>query len=235
MKPLIGVTGNLLREQPNRDWSYISNDYFEAVQHAGGIPVLLPWVDSEEEAAAVLAKLGGLLLSGGNDIDPQVYGEHPHPKNGGVSPERDLAELAYAKVALSQNLPTLGICRGHQLLAVACGGTLWQDIPAQVPGAIKHSQEGPRWFASHSVKALAGTRIADLLGTEFKVNTYHHQAVKDLPAGFVASATAPDGINEAMENPTYKFCLSVQWHPENFTARAYHFGTLFQAFISACK
>jgi len=235
MKPLIGVSGNIHREPPNRDWTFIGNDYLRAVQNAGGIPVMLPWVETEEEAAAVLDRLDGVLISGGVDVDPQLYGEHPHPNNGSVSPERDLAELSYIKVALAKNMPLLGICRGHQMLAVACGGTLWQDIPAQVPGSIKHSQEGPRWFASHSVTAVPGSRIAELFGGEFKVNSYHHQAVKDLPAGFVATATAPDGINEAMEHPGYKFCVSVQWHPENFTGRSYSFDKLFQAFIAACK
>lgn len=235
MKPLIGITGNIHREPPKRDWTFIGNDYLKAVQNAGGIPVMLPWIETAQEAEAVLSRLDGVLMSGGDDVDPQLYGELPHPGNGEVSPERDLAELAYITVALAKNMPLLGICRGHQMLAVAAGGTLWQDIPAQVPGAIKHGQLGPRWFASHSVQAVPGTRVADLFGTEFKVNTYHHQAVKTLPVGFIPSATAPDGINEAMENPNLKFCVSVQWHPENFTGRAYSFDKLFQAFIAACK
>lgn len=235
MKPLIGITACYLRELPNRDWIWNTNDYFRAVQNAGGIPVLLPFCETEAEAAEILERVDGILFSGGADVDPQVYGEQPHPKNGSISPERDVTELAMAKVALERNMPILGICRGHQLLAVAAGGTLWQDIPAQVPATIKHAQEAPRWYPSHTVTAKPGTKLAELLGAEFKVNTFHHQAIKDLPPGWVSSAEAADGINEAMELPGAKFALSVQWHPENFTARAYNFDCIFQAFVNACR
>lgn len=235
MKPLIGITACLLRELPNRDWIWNTNDYFRAVENAGGIPVLLPFLKTESDALAVLERIDGLLLSGGSDVDPQLYGEQPHPKNGAVTPERDETEILLTRAALGRDLPVFGICRGHQVLAVAAGGTLYQDIPAQVPTAFKHAQEGPRWFASHKVTARPGTRLAALLGTEFPVNSYHHQAVKYVPAGWTASAVAADGINEALEHPGYKFALSVQWHPENFTARDYNFDALFRAFVDASR
>lgn len=234
-KPLIGITADLVRELPNRDWLYNSHDYFRAVRNAGGIPVLLPFITSKEEAAEVLDRLDGLLLSGGNDVDPQLYGEMPHPQMGAICPERDIAEPFYAQVALERNLPLLGICRGHQVLAVAFGGTLWQDIPAQVPAAMKHAQQAPRWYPSHPVTIRSESHLARLLGTEVRVNTYHHQAVKEAPADWVVSATAPDGIIEAMEHPGSRFAISVQWHPESFTARDYNFDRLFQAFIEASQ
>lgn len=233
-KPLIGITACTLVEA-NRDWIWNPHDYSRAVQRAGGIPVLLPFVETEEEAAEVLDKLDGLLLSGGDDIDPLLYGELPHPQTGNICPERDLSELHYARVAFARNLPTLGICRGHQVLAVAFGGTLYQDIPAQVPGAIKHRQEGPKWYPTHPVAIAEGTRLAALLGTERLVNSRHHQSVKKAPEGWVVSAVAPDGIIEAMEHPGYRFALSVQWHPENLQGRPYNFDALFRAFVEAAQ
>lgn len=234
MKPLIGITASTHREPPS-DWVVNSHDYFRAVHLAGGIPVLLPFIATEAEANEVLDRIDGLLLSGGCDVDPQLYGEDAHPRLGTVSPERDATELALARAALKRDLPILGICRGHQVLAVAVGGTLWQDIPAQVAKSIKHAQEAPRWFTGHRVTVKDGTRLQQILGSEFLVNTYHHQAVKAVPAGWVESATAPDGINEALEHPGYRFVLSVQWHPENFAGRPYSFAPLFEAFIGASR
>lgn len=235
MKPLIGLTAYMLREPGKSEYVAVPADYMRAVQRAGGIPVILPFCENEAEAAELIDRLDGLLLAGGSDVDPNLYGEEPHPKLGAVSPERDLAELSLARVALGRNMPVLGICRGHQVLAVAAGGTLYQDIPAQVAAPIKHSQEAPRWFASHTVTVQPGTRLAALLGTELKVNSFHHQAVKGLPEGWVASAEAADGVNEAMEHPGLQFALGVQWHPENFTGRPYSFDRLFEAFVAACK
>jgi len=234
MRPLIGITAGLLREPPSRDIMYNTSDYFRAVQNNGGIPVLLPFCQTEAEAGEILSRLDGLLLSGGADIAPQLYGEQPHQRTGAVSPERDATEMALTTVALSRNLPVFGICRGHQVLAVATGGTLYQDIPAQVPGALKHAQEGPRWFQSHGVTIEPQTRLHGLLGDFVRVNSFHHQSVKAVPPGWVASAAASDGINEALEHKGYRFALTVQWHPENFSGRATNFDTLFQAFIEAC-
>lgn len=235
MKPLIGITASALIERPDRDLIYNTNDYFRAVQRAGGIPVLLPFVESEAEAAEVLDRVDALLLSGGDDIDPLLYGEMPHPKTGNISPERDTAELAYARVALARDMVTLGICRGVQVMAVAFGGTLWQDIPAQVPEAMKHRQQGPKWYPTHPVTMAEGSRLQAILGPERLVNTRHHQAIKRAPEGWVVSAVAPDGIIEAIEHPGHRFVLGVQWHPENFQGRPYSFDALFMAFVDAAK
>jgi len=234
MQPLIGITASSLgHEEPGRDWLYAPHDYFRAVRRAGGIPVLLPLVESDEEAARVLDRLDGLLLSGGCDPDPLLYGELPHPALGAVDPARDTAELAYARVALARDMATLGICRGLQVLAVAFGGALWQDVPSQVPGALKHRQDAPKDHPSHPVTIHPGTRLHALLGPERRVNSRHHQAVKRVPDGWVASATAPDSVIEAMEHPERHFALGVQWHPENFQGQPYNFDGLFEAFVAA--
>lgn len=234
MKPLIGITADTLADL-NRDGLWNTGDYFRAVQAAGGMPVLLPYLATEADAAELLNRLDGILFSGGPDVDPLIYGEQPHERNGAIAPERDTTELLLAKLALERDMPILGICRGHQLLAVAEGGTLWQDIPAQRPGSIKHSNQGstPKWYPTHTVATTAGTKLAELFGAEVRVNSRHHQAVKDVPQGWVSSAVAADGINEAMEKPGARFCLSVQWHPENFTGKDYNFGKLFAAFVAA--
>lgn len=234
MKPLIGITADTMQDL-NRDGLWNTADYFRAVQAAGGIPVLLPFVNTEADAAAILDRIDGILFSGGPDVDPLIYGEEPHRFMKAIAPERDTTELLLAKLAMQRDMPILGICRGHQLLAVAGSGTLWQDIPGQCPGAIKHGDQGstPKWYPTHTVKVTAGTKLAELFGAEVRVNSRHHQAVKDVPQGWVESGVAPDGINEAMEKQGARFCLSVQWHPENFTGKDYNFGKLFAAFVTA--
>lgn len=234
MKPLIGITADKHRVD-GRDWNYQTNDYFRAVQLAGGIPVLLPYVETAEAAGEVLDRIDGLLLSGGVDVDPLTFGELPHPKQGSIAPERDITELLIIKLALARDMAILGICRGHQMLAVAAGGTLWQDLPEQVPSALKHAQQAPRWYPSHPVRVMPGTKLAELVGAgDIRVNSFHHQAVKHVPHGWISSGVSPDGINEALEHSGYKFVLSVQWHPENFAGRAgYNFDKLFQAFVAA--
>lgn len=233
-KPLIGITAcSSVDELPGRDWLYNPHDYFRAVQRAGGIPVLLPFVADEAGAAEVLARLDGLLLAGGEDLDPLLFGELPHPRTGRISPERDAAELAYARVALRRDMATLGICRGVQVLAVAFGGTLWQDLASQVQGVMKHRQEGPNYHPTHPVQIVEGSRLAALLGSERLVNSRHHQAVKQAPPDWKVTALAPDGVIEAMEQPAHRFAIGVQWHPENFQGRPYNFDGLFRAFVEA--
>lgn len=234
MKPLIGIAPAHLLEG-ERDWVYNTMDYNRAIEQAGGIPVLLPFVTSEAEAAEVLDRVDGLLISGGDDIDPLIYGELPIPQTGYINPMRDISELAYARVAMERDMALLGICRGHQVIAVAFGGTLYQDIPTQVEGAIKHRQEGPKWYPTHPVTIPEGTRLNALLGPQRMVNSRHHQAVKRAPEGWTVSATAPDGVIEALEHPGSRFAMAFQWHPENFQGRPDGFHAIFRAFVQASQ
>jgi putative glutamine amidotransferase len=238
VKPVIGITCDVHQPAPGRsDWWYQVNAYFRAVRKAGGLPLMLPLLESEEEAAAVIARLDGLLLSGGGDPDPALFGEDPIRQLGTIQPERDTAELSLARAALTADLPLLGICRGSQVLAVAGGGTMIQDIPAQVPGAIKHRQDAPRWYPTHRVEVVEGSLLSRLLGgPELRVNSSHHQAVRDVPAGWVVSARAPDGVVEAIEIPQRRFALAVQWHPEAMydSERPAH-GELFRALVEAAS
>lgn len=236
MRPLIGITCWLETATTGQERLFVPRNYFRAVEKAGGTPVMLPFVASEEAAGAVLARLDGLLLSGGVDVDPRLYGELPLPQLGRIDPERDAAELAFIRVAMEQQLPLLAICRGIQSLAVAMGGSLYQDIPRQLPGAMKHSQEAPRWADTHGVRLVPGSHLEQLLGAgEVAVNSFHHQAVKGVPAGFVVSATADDGVIEGIECPRHPFAVGVQWHPEEFTQHSSVFDGLFRGLVDAAR
>jgi len=193
--------------------------YAAAVEAAGGIPVILP-VLAPEKAPEVLEHLQGLLLSGGVDLDPSHYGEDPLPGLGKVTPERDAFELALARRALAAGVPVLGICRGVQVLNVAAGGTLFQDLGSQLEKVLKHRQEAPRWHESHAVRLDPSSRMAAILGvTEARVNSFHHQAVRVVAPGLRAVAWAPDGVIEAVESVDGGFALGVQWHPEEMWDR----------------
>lgn len=208
--------------------------YAAVVAQAGGVPLLIPALAEPELTAHWLELVDGLLLAGGADVDPNHYGEDPLPRLGRITPERDLAELALARGALAAGLPILGICRGLQVLCVAAGGTLLQDIPSQVPGALKHRQQAPLWYGTHDVIIEAGTRLARFLGDgPLRVNSFHHQAVDLLPPGFRAVATAPDGIIEGMEKGDGPFALGVQWHPEAMIEGQPRFMALFSGFVDA--
>ena len=214
-------------------------DYRQAVLHVGGEVRILEQSPNIEEA---LAGIDGLLLTGGEDVDPGLYGEAVHPAVVDLEPARDGFEIALVQAARMRQLPVLAICRGIQVLNVAYGGTLVQDIPSQIAGALAHSLTVPQhepYALAHEVwvdkdSLLARLMRERLVDEALEVNSRHHQAVKSVAAGFVATATAPDGVIEAIEDPTARFCLGVQWHPENFY-RTGEFRALFEAFIAAAQ
>lgn len=210
------------------------DDYSRAVADAGGTPRL---VDASMDPSTALAGAAGVLLTGGDDIAPARYGEPRHASVIEVEAGRDAFEIAVALEARRCGLPLLGVCRGIQVLNVACGGSLVQDIPSQRPGALEHSLDVPPhlpWSLAHQVRIEPRTRLARLLGGAAvrDVNSRHHQAVKQVAPSFVVSAAAPDGVVEAIEDPAAAFCLGVQWHPESFW-RTGEFRPLFLALVEA--
>src|SRR5688500_13373883 len=211
-------------------------DYLESVRRAGGEPIEV--VVGSEIPEHLLSRVDGLMLTGGGDVDPALYGEIPHGTFEAAEDGRDGFEIALARAAVKSGIPFLAICRGMQVLHVAIGGTLVQDIPSQVTGALEPSVPQPRFHIAHEVWVSKGSRHATLLadhmedGETCHVNSRHHQSVKDVAAGFEVTATSPDGVVEAMEKPDAPFCLAVQWHPENFW-RTGEFRELFQGLVQA--
>lgn len=215
--PLIGLT--VYREEAawgvwQQRADLLPAQYAEAVTSVGGVPVLLPPTDLLGAATAVVARLDGLVISGGADVDPGRYGADPHPRTASWRPDRDAWESALLDAAAAVDLPVLGVCRGMQLMAVHAGGTLDQHTPDLV-GHEEHSPGGDV-FGRVAVTTASGSRVAALVGDALSVSCHHHQSVADHP-GFEASAFAADGTLEAMEAPGERFCVAVQWHPETAT------------------
>ncbi|MCL2547776.1 MAG: gamma-glutamyl-gamma-aminobutyrate hydrolase family protein [Symbiobacteriaceae bacterium] len=232
-KPIIGVSVNFSFNE--RIYS-VAETYVESLKKAGGIPVLLPHIPDDAETLA--EKMDGLLISGGPDLDPAYYGENPWPKLGSICPERDESEIALLKAFLKTGKPILGICRGEQALNVVLGGTIYQDLATQYPdaGLIKHAQEGPRWYTSHQASIVPGSRLHSIFSElDIRVNSFHHQGVKDLGKGLVVAARAADGVIEAYEMPDHRFCVGVQWHPECMFELASRSDKLFSALVEACR
>ena len=212
-------------------------DYLESVKRAGAEVVELALTDDPQ---AAVERLGGLLLAGGGDIDPGYFGQTPHASFEAAEPGRDRFEIELVKAAIARDLPIFAICRGVQVLNVALGGDLVQDIPTEVNGAVHHDVREPRYALAHEVWATKGSRFAQLMGDKLTdgescdVNSRHHQAIRHVAEGLEVVATAPDGVIEAVERPASAFCLGVQWHPENFW-RTGEFRPLFEGFVEATR
>lgn len=240
--PLIGITAfsNSVQGSPTTPWtttrSAVNQQYVTAVAAAGGAPIVVPIGLDEEALRRIYAELDGLLLPGGDDVAPGRYGQEPHPNLGLVDDARDELELTLATWALRDRLPTLGICRGIQVLAVAAGGTLYQDLPSQLENAHLHDvREHGRDHLAHDLIVERGSRLHTILGPGAAlVNTFHHQAVLDVPQGFVVTARAPDGVVEAIEAEGPDFLVGIQCHPEGiWQTTAPQFARLFSAFVEA--
>ncbi|MDR1602225.1 MAG: gamma-glutamyl-gamma-aminobutyrate hydrolase family protein [Tannerella sp.] len=215
--PVTGISANW-----KEGLSCIADPYCRSVTLAGGVPVLIPVTTDIKALDAAVRLLDGLIFSGGGDIDPAFLAEEPIPGLDGVDACRDTYDFMLLRLAFLYQLPVMGICRGHQALNVAFGGTLYQDIHSQFsPEALKHSQDEPRDCASHTVTLTnRPSKLSRIMNDTdvLHVNSLHHQAVKDVAPGFVETAVAPDGVNEAMEHPEYRI-FSVQWHPEQMAAK----------------
>ena len=231
-RPLIGLT---LDAEPAGGWSKypwyaLRQNYSEAVNAQGGLAVALP--HEAGLAQAYLDRLDGLIVTGGAfDVDPGLYGEAGRHETVALKEGRTQAELALLRGALARGVPVLGICGGQQLLAVALGGSLHQHIPDAVPGALEHEQKTSHYEPAHEARILPGTKLHAIVGPLMRVNSSHHQAVRDAGRS-VVNALAPDGVIEGVEDPAQRFCIGVQWHPEYLVDAGDK--ALFSAFIGAC-
>ena len=236
--PLIGVTCMTILTEDHSPRLGMSRSYVNALLRAGAAPLLIPHIADTATLRVLLGRLDGLLLPGGGDIDPERYGESRHEKCNEPSAERDDTELALARWAVEAGMPVLGICRGIQVLNVALGGSLYQDIGAQIPGAERHDwyPNHPRDRLSHAVTITPDTRLAHMVGAiSLPVNSLHHQSVKDVASGLVVSARSPDGIVEAVEAPQHPFTIGLQWHPEELAGSDARAQRLFDAFVETSR
>jgi putative glutamine amidotransferase len=234
MKPVIGITTSHSTNSYGQPLVLLQKSYLKAIKQAGGVPVLIPSLVAEDGWDALYARLDGILFSGGGDIGLEYSPGDPHPRIDDVDPERDSVELKMLNAAASDGKPFLGICRGCQVMNVALGGTLYTHIPDQLPNALDHSYPGNmRTLLVHQVKIEEGTHVAEIFGEPIiKVNSLHHQGIKDVAPSVRAAGHAPDGLVEAIELADHPFGLAVQWHPEWLTDQE---GTrnLFKKFVDA--
>jgi putative glutamine amidotransferase len=227
-----------MRIELETDRFYLSRHYSEAIEAAGGTPVHISLIPEPDYIASVMGQLDGVLLPGSDsDVDPVRYGREPHPLLGNVHPIKDATDLLLLDELEKRRLPLLAICFGMQILNVHRGGTLIQDIPSQMPEAIKHEQGAPRERPSHRVRLLEGSKLAGLAnGDEALVNSHHHQAIETVGRDLVAAAWTSDGLIEALEDPREdRFAMAVQWHPELGWEQDSFSLALFDSFVSEAR
>ncbi|MFN8582368.1 MAG: gamma-glutamyl-gamma-aminobutyrate hydrolase family protein [Gemmatimonadaceae bacterium] len=237
LRPLVAVTAST-RVTEGAERVRLNQAYIDALERAGVVPVVVPPFSEPDDVRHVLDVVSGLVLSGGEDVDPEHYGALRHPTTGQAHTERDASELELARLAHQRGLPTLAICRGVQLLNVALGGTLVQDIPSLVSGAEEHDGDAPRSARVHEIQIDPASRLGDAIGaTMVRVNSIHHQALDRVADGLQVSAVATDGVIEGVEwsQPDW-WALGVQWHPEELTETAEDWDRrLFAAFAEVCR
>ena len=232
-KPIIAITPT---EDDGRTFLRTTLTYFTAVELAGGIPVMLALRPGHEDIKQIAEAFDGFLFSGGDDVSPLLYGEEVHGCCGGITPERDRLELALYNEVMALDKPLLGICRGVQMINVAAGGTLYQDLSEFEGNVLRHRQPAQSCFALQHINVEEGSRLAEIIGsTRITANSFHHQAVKVPGEGFRIAARADDGMIEAIENDSKKFCIGVQWHPEALAPTSPEHLRIFETFVESCK
>jgi putative glutamine amidotransferase len=236
MQPVIGITTYREVNPDGLPYVMVYQAYAQAVMQAGGVPVLIPSILAEGGWETLYKRLDGILLAGGGDIALEHFKGDDHPRIDGVDPLRDSIELSLFQAACKGGKPFLGICRGIQLVNVGLGGTLYTHIPDQHPNAIDHTYPGNmRTVLAHEVRVEVGTRLAEILGEPaLRVNSLHHQGLKDVAPGLRVTAYAPDHLVEAVELPEHPFGQAVQWHPEWLTDQQ-PTRNLFKAFVDAAS
>jgi putative glutamine amidotransferase len=244
-RPLIGITTQTLQAidgiPEGLPQSVVMNQrYYQAAAAAGAAPVLIPLLDDVDVLRAIYDGLDGIIIPGGVDVDPSTFGEGPHERLGRIDPARDEVELQLVKWAVDDGKPLLGLCRGLQVINVAMGGTLYQDLEAQYPNALKHdyfpTYGFERDYLAHEVALTPGTRFHHAMHAEsLAVNSMHHQGIKQLGRSLAPAAVAPDGLIEAIESCDDSFLVGVQWHPEVFEATDPHAEHLFTDFLAAAR
>ena len=236
MKPVIGISGSILINKGNAfsgyRRSYVNQDYVEAVLRAGAIPFIIPFNEDLEATREMVEKVDGIILSGGHDVNPYYYGEDPMLKIGELFPERDVFDMELYKTAIELKKPIFGICRGYQIINVINGGTLYQDLSYADFVKIKHDQVDNPTQATHFVELEEGTFLKNILGEKYKVNSFHHQILKDVAPGFKVVAKSSDGVIESIEKITVdNFVIGVQWHPEMLSASNEKSQEIFNEFV----
>lgn len=236
-KPKIGLTCCQLWMPNGVKRTYLNHDYVKAIENAGGVPYILPLVQDTAIIRQMASEMDGFLFTGGEDVNPLHYGEEPDPKLGEIDEGRDQFELALFREVFKNQKPILGVCRGLQLIAVALNGTLWQDLERYSTDHLKHRQETDhRHVATHWIDVKKGSVLEKIIGLKAKVNSYHHQAVKEIASGGEVIATSSDGMIEAVDWSTpSQYCLGVQWHPENMTPFHPQMLDLFKSLIQASQ
>lgn len=231
-KPVIGIGSDIYVNSGERDRAFAYTTYVESIRRAGAVPLVIP--PQPENAAELVEQLDGILLAGGEDCDPAVYGESAHPSVEPMDPRRQANDLSLAKLARERGLPTLGICLGAQVMNVAAGGTLIQDIDSQLETDIRHASV-PEDRARHDVAIESDTKLAAIVGERaINVNSSHHQAIGKIGEGLRTAAHAPDGVVEGVEDPEHPFYVGVQWHPEDMQGDRTA-AKLFGAFVDAAR
>jgi putative glutamine amidotransferase len=240
-KPIIGCTTytyNIGESPAAFEMMGLNSDYLRAISAAGGLPVLIPNILPDDEIMDLFTQIDGLLLPGGGDVDPVHYGAGDHPALRGIDPNRDRVELMLARRAVEEKKPFLAICRGVQVLNVAMGGTLWQDVASQRPSSIRHDYylEFPRGHIAHPVQIDPHSLLARQLDTaQIDVNSMHHQGLRDLGAALKLTAQAEDGMIEGVEAVDHPYGIGVQWHPENLVEEHAPMRGLFTGLVQAAN
>jgi len=238
-RPIIGISSSVIVDEAGSfagyKRAYVNKDYVDAVVRAGGVPLIIPFSTDKEVIISQAQLIDGLILSGGHDISPYNYEQEPNPKLGETFPERDTYDMLLLEESKKRNIPIIGICRGFQLINVAAGGTLYQDL-SLIPGNIlKHDQVSNPTLKTHKVEIKENSVISSIFGKETMVNSFHHQVIDKVANDFIVVAKASDGVVEAIEHKTYKFLVAVQWHPEMLAVNCEKARELFSKFVEEAK